>query len=128
MGVAAERTLRFKRAAIASFIPRQLNYRSSALLLRQGSGANFCDRHRRRDGFAVDGKPDDRRLAAGLRLLERFRKILGALDRDAEAAEGPRVSRKIRIAQIGRRDAAGIFALLMHADRAVHAVVGDDSD
>src|SRR5579862_3218078 len=102
--------------------------RYSALLLRQRLGADFCDRRRRRDGFAVDGQADDRRLAAGLRLLERVGEILGAFHRDAEAAEGARVSREIRIAQIGRRDAARIFALLMHADGAVHAVVGDDGD
>src|SRR5580704_14085793 len=125
-GVAAERTSAFRFAAKAGPIPRQLS--RSALLFRQRSGANFCDRRRRRDGFAVDGEADDRRLAAGLRLLEGVGEILGALDRDAEAAEGPRVSREIGIAQIGRRDAAGIFALLMHADGAVHAVVGNDGD
>src|SRR5580704_5423416 len=35
----------------------------SSLLLRQRFGADFCDRRRRRDGFAVDGQADDRRLA-----------------------------------------------------------------
>ena len=35
---------------------------------------------------------------------------------------------EVGIAQRRRDDAAGIFALLMHADRAVHAVVDDDDD
>src|SRR5580704_4336217 len=101
---------------------------STILPGRERLRPDFRNRHRRRDRFAVDGEADDRGLAGGLRLLESFGEILGAFDRDAEAAEGAGVSWEIRIAQLGCRDAAGIFALLMHADGAVHAVVGDDGD
>src|SRR5579883_798085 len=95
--------------------------------LRQRFGADFGQRGHRRDGLRIDGKPNDGGLAAGLRLLERGREILGALHRNTKTAEGAGVSRKVRVAQLGRRNAAGIFALLMHADGAVHAVVDDDN-
>ena len=44
------------------------------------------------------------------------------------AAKGHRIGGEIRIAQGGGGDAAGIVALLMHADRAIHAVVDDHHD
>ncbi len=47
---------------------------------------------------------------------------------DAEAAEGLRVSGEVGVLQFGADHAAGIFALLVHADRAVGAVVPDHDD
>ena len=55
-------------------------------------------------------------------------KSRGALDGLAVPAEGARIGGEIRIRQFGARDAARIFALLVHADRAVHAVVDDQHD
>src|SRR5579862_7870132 len=89
---------------------------------RHRLGADLGKRGRRRDGLAIDGQVHDSRLTGGYRLLERRRKILGALDGDTEAAEGARIGGKIRVAQLGRRNTARIFALLVHADGAVHAV------
>src|SRR5262245_55038763 len=44
------------------------------------------------------------------------------------AAIGLRQGRKIRILEARRRYPTGILALLMHADGAVHAVVGNNDD
>jgi hypothetical protein len=59
---------------------------------------------------------------------ERIGEIGSALDQLAVAAVGARERREVRVAQIGARHPGGVVALLMHADRAVHAVVGDDPD
>jgi len=67
----------------------------------------------------IEGSPDCRAAsnAAGNPRL---------LHHSAKAAEGARIGVEIRIVQLGGADAAGEFALLMHADGAVHAVVADD--
>ena len=44
------------------------------------------------------------------------------------AAEGAGIGGKIRVFQIGGADPAGIFALLMHADGAIHRIVDDDDN
>ena len=63
-----------------------------------------------------------------LRGLESGKEIRGLLHGRAVAAEGARIGREIRILQAGRDHAAGIVALLVHADGAVHAVVDDHDD
>ena len=55
-------------------------------------------------------------------------KIGGFLNDRAVAAEGARVTGEIRISQFCDDHAAGIFALLMHADGTVETVVGDHED
>src|SRR3974390_1638135 len=81
--------------------------------------------HSGRQRFRIDLEMDDRRLARGARGGEGGSEILGALDLHAEAAEGAGVIRKIRIVQLRRHDAIWVFALLVHADRAVEAVIRD---
>ncbi len=85
-------------------------------------------RRGRRDRLGIDLDVDDRRLAGLPRGAERSAEIGGVLDRRAEAAEGAGIGGEIGIPQLGRRHPAGIFALLVHADGAVHAVVADDHD
>ena len=46
--------------------------------------------------------------------------------KDAKAAERLGVGGEVRVLQIGRHHAGRIFALLVHADGAVGAVVDDD--
>ena len=71
----------------------------------------------------IEGRPDSPRR------LKSRRKFRGLVDHRAETAEGTRVGVEIRIVQLGGADAAGEFALLMHADRSVHSVVADhDND
>src|SRR5260370_28229177 len=70
----------------------------------------------------------DRRLAGGDGALESRRELRGVLDRLAMAAEGARIGGEIGVLQRRGADAARIFALLMHADRAIHAIVDDDDD
>jgi hypothetical protein len=69
----------------------------------------------------IAGLPRDRALEGG-------RELGGGLDPLAMAAEGAGIGGEIRVLQHRRRDAAGIVALLMHADGAVHAVVDHDDD
>src|SRR5215217_4262983 len=80
------------------------------------------------DRLRIDLQVQDRRLAGRLRGIERIGKLLGLLYRRAETTEGPRIRGEIRIAQEGGTDAPWKFALLMRADRAVHAVVHDQDD
>ena len=55
-------------------------------------------------------------------------KSVGLLHRLAMAAIGAGKGGEVGVVQVGAGDAAGIVALLMHADRAVDAVVEDDHD
>ena len=114
----ADRRARRRAARPAQPPPRR---RSAASRMRG-------QRRRRRDRLRVDLHVQDRRLARRQRALEGGRELLRLLDRLAVAAEGARLGGEIGIAQLRRADAAGIFALLMHADRAVHAVVDHDDD
>ena len=45
-----------------------------------------------------------------------------------EPAVGTRERREVGVAEVGAGDAARVLALLVHADRAVRAVVDDDAD
>ena len=67
--------------------------------------------------WTIAGLPD------ALACSKAFGKSAGLLDRDAESAECPRIGGEVRILQRRRDYPAGIFALLMHADGAVNAVV-----
>src|ERR1700681_1603929 len=71
---------------------------------------------------------NDGGLAGPLGRPESRRKVRGLLDRRAEAPERARIGGKIRIAQLSARYAARIFALLVHPDRPVKTVVGNDDD
>ena len=73
----------------------------------------------------IELEMDDRGLAGLQRAAIGRREIRGLLDHSAIAAERRGVGGEVRIAQLGRDHAARIFALLVHADGAVHAVVGD---
>src|ERR1700728_4029655 len=75
-------------------------------LVGERFGPDLCDGHCRRDGLRIDGETNDGGLAGSLGLLERLRKILGAVNRNAEATEGACKGRKIWIAQFGRGNAA----------------------
>ena len=66
---------------------------------------------------------DDRGLAGGERALEGRAEVRGLLDRLAMAAEGAGVGGEVGVLQLGAVDARRILALLVHADRAEHAVV-----
>src|SRR5258707_11524041 len=101
---------------------------SSTMVLRQRGFANACERQGRGDGLRVNFEMNDGGLARFFGGLKRRRKVCGLLDRDAEAAECPRVGSKIRIAQVRARDAARIVPLLVHPDGAVKSVVRDDDD
>ena len=68
-----------------------------------------------------------RGLAGGAGALEGGGEILGALDHLAMGAIGAGERREIGIDEVGGDDAAGVVALLMHADGAVHAVVDQRS-
>src|SRR5690606_2636357 len=57
------------------------------------------------------------------RLLQRRTELRGSLDAGAEAAEGLGIANEVRIGQRAAVLAPGILALLVHADRPVHAVV-----
>ena len=67
-------------------------------------------------------------LAAVYGAAECWREVRGALHRLAMPAEGARVRGEIGIAQLGAVDAAGVLALLVHADRAVEPVVDHQRD
>src|SRR5581483_607911 len=71
---------------------------------------------------------DDGGLGARERLAEGGGEIGGGLDGVAVRAEAPGKGRKVRIDEGGADDAARILALLVGADGAVHAVVGDNDD
>src|SRR5690606_7360 len=88
-----------------------------ALLADVGQRARGCDR------FGIKPDLDDRRLAAGACPLEGGSEGIGTLHRLAMAAEGARIGGEVRVLQAGSGNAARIFALLMHADGAVDAVV-----
>src|SRR5215470_10103204 len=60
--------------------------------------------------------------------LKRRWKICGLLNRNAEAAERPRVGGEVRIAQLRAGNAARIMALLVHPYGAVKSVVRNDDD
>ena len=66
------------------------------------------------------------RPARGDGLGERRRERLGRLHPGAEGAVGAGQGGEVRVAQGRAGDAAGMLALLVHADRAVHAVVDHD--
>src|SRR4029077_8755937 len=118
------------QSAAMAFVPSGLGKTAreedSLSLIGQRLGADLGKRRSRRDRFRIDRQADDRWFARGLGIAERFRKVLGPLDRRAETAEGARIAREIGIAYCGRRNAARIFALLVHADSAIHAVVEHD--
>ena len=60
--------------------------------------------------------------------IERGAEFFGLLNRLRRTAESPGKRCEIRIAELGRRNALGIFTLLVHADGAVEAVVDDDDE
>src|SRR6185437_12834046 len=70
----------------------------------------------------------DGRFAGGQRALERRRKIRSALDALAMAAKGLGIKREIGILQLRSDHTPRIFALLMHANGAVLAIVDDDDN
>ena len=81
-----------------------------------------------RERLRIELEVQQRGLAAAARALEGRREFLGPQHRLAVRAVGARQRREIRIDEVGARDARRIVALLVHADRAVHAVVDDDED
>src|SRR6516162_3561536 len=81
-----------------------------------------------RERLGIDLEVEDRGLAGFLRGFERRKEIRGLLHHRAVTAEGARIGRKIRALQSCPHHPAGIVALLVHADGAVHAVVDDDDD
>ncbi len=54
--------------------------------------------------------------------------VLGPFHGLTMEAIGSRQRGKVRVRQAGAGDAAGILTLLVHADRAIHAVVDDEKD
>ncbi len=81
-----------------------------------------------RDRLGVDRAMQDRRQARVERPRQGRGEVLVALDPLAVAAEGRGVGGEIGVLERGAGDAAGIFALLVHPDRAVHAVIDQDDD
>ncbi len=98
------------------------------LRLGQALGAEARQRGRRRQRLGIDGELDQRRFTRCESLLERRRKCLGPVNAGAEAAAGACKCGKIGVLEVGTADAAGVLALLMHPDGAIHAVVADDDD
>src|SRR5205085_9403113 len=82
----------------------------------------------RGNGVGIYAQLDDRRLARlGGTLIGR-REVLGPLHRFTIAAERARIRGEVWIFQLGAIHAPRIFALLVHADRAVEAVVHHHRD
>src|SRR5262249_12511005 len=71
---------------------------------------------------------DERRLARRSGTLERGLELFGLGHRLAMAAMGAGERGEVGVDQIGGDGAAGIVALLMHADGAVDAIVDDHHD
>jgi len=69
----------------------------------------------------------DRGLLRGEGFFHHRDRVLIVADGEAVGAEGAREHRKVRIPEIRAEDAAGIFPLLMHPDRAVSAVVDNEN-
>ena len=90
--------------------------------------ANRGKRGGRSDRIRIDAQLDERGLARLRRALERRREILGALHGLAVAAEGARIGREVRVLELGAVHPPRIFAFLVHADRAVQAVVHHHGD
>src|SRR5215211_8147289 len=90
--------------------------------------ADGGERRRRSDRLRIGQAVQDRRLARRERPLERRRELLGPLDTLAVTAERFCIGGEIRVLQRGRRDAARIVALLVHADGAIHGVVEKDHE
>src|ERR1044072_9353996 len=95
---------------------------SDLSVARHRLGADRVERGGRADRLRIDLEVKDRGLAGLLRGLEGGREVFGSLDCRAEAAKRACVSGEVRIAQERTDDAAGKFALLMRADRAVHQI------
>src|SRR6478736_1639496 len=85
-------------------------------------------RGRRRNDLGIKPAMNDRRLARRHGALERAGEFLGRFYIFAMPAIRLRQRGEIGILQHGGGDAPRIFALLMHADGTVHAVVEQDDD
>src|SRR5690348_7351650 len=83
---------------------------------------------RRRNGFGVDFKMDNRRSAGSASSGECGRKIGAFLDDGAITSKRHGVRDKIGIAQLRGDDAARIFTLLMHPDSAIYSVISHNYD
>ncbi len=70
----------------------------------------------------------DRGDACSERAVERPRHVLAPLDPLPVCPERPRQGHEVRVDEIGAAHAARVAPLLMHANRPVHAVVGDEDD
>ena len=68
------------------------------------------------------------RTAGGKRALEGRGELLRALHSLAVTAESLSQNREIRVLELGGDDPSWELALLVHADRAIHAVVEHDHD
>ena len=96
--------------------------------LRGGSRPDLRQRLAHGQRLGIDLQLDDGGLTCLQRGAQGRREVCGRLDGVAVGAEAARVGGEVRIDERGADHAARIFALLMHADGAVHAVVGDDGD
>ncbi len=92
------------------------------------SGSDLRQGTRRRDRFRIQLHLDDRRFAACPCPFEGGGEVLRSFHRFAVSAIGFGKGVEIRIDEIGGADTTGIFPLLMHADRAIGAVIDQHGD
>ena len=85
-------------------------------------------RHGGGERLGIDQAVQDRRLPRSQGALEGGRELLRALHPLAVPTEAARQRREVRVPEPRGRHPPRIFALLMHADRAVHAVVQHHDD
>src|SRR5204863_3580286 len=90
--------------------------------------AGLGQRLARRERLRVELELDDGGLAAGQRRSKGGREVGRGLDGVALGPETAGVGREVGVDERRPDDATGVFALLVRADRAVQAVVGDDGD
>ena len=82
----------------------------------------------RTDRFRVNTDMDQRGSVLGEGFLQQVRELSRCRDACAEHAVAVGKPGKVRVKQIGCRDAFGVVAFLMHADGAIHTVVDCQND
>src|SRR6185369_12201762 len=86
------------------------------------------ERRAGRDRLRVDAHLDHGGLLRSERALHRRAELRRVLDDLADRPERARERGEMRVLQVGADHAPRVVLLLVHADRAVHAVVDDDED